>query len=301
MFAASVDALVDPFTTPYMQRALLAVVLLGVAGGLFGAWIVLRRLAFFTHAVGTATFPGLVVAAPAGVPRPSRRWAPRSSSRRAGAAAARRAAATPTPRPACCSSRRWRSASILAGDVFASGAGVDRLLFGTLLGLSDADLWLTARGRRAGAAVRPRCSRALAGDGLRPRRRTGARRPARLADRLLLGRRGGRRRRRARRGRRAARHRRARRPRRDRAARSARSLRALLLGDVALAAVEGAAAVCGSPMRSTSAPGPAIAVLGGAGLRRAGPRDGWPRERSSSVYGARPAAMRPARAGARAA
>ena len=37
-----------------------------MAGGLLGAWIVLRRLAFFSHAVGTATFPGLVVAEAAG-------------------------------------------------------------------------------------------------------------------------------------------------------------------------------------------------------------------------------------------
>src|ERR1700760_3073093 len=51
-----------------MQRALLAVVLLGVAVGLLGTWVVLRRLPFFTHAVGTATFPGLVVAGPWGVP-----------------------------------------------------------------------------------------------------------------------------------------------------------------------------------------------------------------------------------------
>src|ERR1700710_1895955 len=49
-----------------MQRALLATLLLGVAAGLLGTWIVLRRLAFFAHAVGSATFPGLVVAGPWG-------------------------------------------------------------------------------------------------------------------------------------------------------------------------------------------------------------------------------------------
>src|SRR5918998_994760 len=52
----------------FLQRALLEVVLLGVAGGLLGTWVVLRRLAFFTHAAGSATFPGLVVAGPWGVP-----------------------------------------------------------------------------------------------------------------------------------------------------------------------------------------------------------------------------------------
>src|SRR4051794_20747272 len=61
------DALTEPFSLPFMQRALAEVLLLAVAGGLLGAWIVLRRLAFYTHAVGTATFPGLVVAGPWGV------------------------------------------------------------------------------------------------------------------------------------------------------------------------------------------------------------------------------------------
>jgi manganese/iron transport system permease protein len=34
--------------------------------------------------------------------------------------------------------------ALLASDVYESGAGVDRLLFGSLIGLSDRDLWLTA-------------------------------------------------------------------------------------------------------------------------------------------------------------
>ena len=36
--------------------------------GVLGTWVVLRRLPFYTHAIGTATFPGLVVAGPWGVP-----------------------------------------------------------------------------------------------------------------------------------------------------------------------------------------------------------------------------------------
>src|SRR4051812_33259482 len=50
-----------------MRTATLEVLLLAVAGGLLGAWIVLRRLAFFAHAVGGATFPGLVLADATGV------------------------------------------------------------------------------------------------------------------------------------------------------------------------------------------------------------------------------------------
>src|SRR5918993_4925213 len=52
----------------FLTRALIEVVLLSVAGGVLGTWVVLRRLAFFTHAAGSATFPGLVVAGPWGIP-----------------------------------------------------------------------------------------------------------------------------------------------------------------------------------------------------------------------------------------
>ena len=51
----------DAFDAPYMQRALIAALLLSIPLGLLGTWIVLRGLAFFAHAVGVATFPGLVV------------------------------------------------------------------------------------------------------------------------------------------------------------------------------------------------------------------------------------------------
>lgn len=50
-----------PFDAPYMQSALLAGLLLAVPCGLLGVWVVLRGLAFFSHAVGVATFPGVVL------------------------------------------------------------------------------------------------------------------------------------------------------------------------------------------------------------------------------------------------
>ncbi|HEX8051864.1 MAG TPA: metal ABC transporter permease [Thermoleophilaceae bacterium] len=53
--------MLEAFDAPYMQRALVAALLLSVPLGLLGTWIVLRGLAFFAHAVGVATFPGLVV------------------------------------------------------------------------------------------------------------------------------------------------------------------------------------------------------------------------------------------------
>src|SRR5918995_6785019 len=55
------------FSAPYLQRAMLEMLLLAVPAGLLGSWIVLRRLAFFTHAVGTASFPALVLASAWGI------------------------------------------------------------------------------------------------------------------------------------------------------------------------------------------------------------------------------------------
>ena len=57
-----------PFELEFMQRGALEIVLLAPLAGLLGAQIVLRRLAFFTHSVGTAAFPGLVAAGPLGLP-----------------------------------------------------------------------------------------------------------------------------------------------------------------------------------------------------------------------------------------
>ena len=54
--------MLDPFQLLFVQRALLEVALLSIAAGLIGTWIVMRGLAFYSHAVAAATFPGLVVA-----------------------------------------------------------------------------------------------------------------------------------------------------------------------------------------------------------------------------------------------
>ena len=58
-------ALPDPVYLLELRSTRIAIaelLLLAVAGGTLGAYIVLRRLAFFTHAAGTATFPGSVLA-----------------------------------------------------------------------------------------------------------------------------------------------------------------------------------------------------------------------------------------------
>jgi ABC-type Zn uptake system ZnuABC Zn-binding protein ZnuA/ABC-type Mn2+/Zn2+ transport system permease subunit len=142
----------DVFDPPYMQRALLEVALLSVGAGLLGTWIVLRGLAFFSHAVGTAAFPGLVLADGLGFAAPLGAFA--TAVLFAGGVALL-AGSAPGEAPGA---RRGGYDSvtalvlvgclalgvILASDVFHSGSGVEGLLFGSLLLIDDGDLALAA-------------------------------------------------------------------------------------------------------------------------------------------------------------
>jgi manganese/iron transport system permease protein len=56
------DLLIEPFRLPYMQRALVEVLLLGVLAGVVGVFVVLRRLAFVSDALTHTIFPGVVIA-----------------------------------------------------------------------------------------------------------------------------------------------------------------------------------------------------------------------------------------------
>jgi ABC-type Mn2+/Zn2+ transport system permease subunit len=175
-----------PFDTPFMQRALVEALLLAGLAGVLGSWIVLRRFAFFTHGVGTAAFPGLVVAGPAGV-------APQLTA--LGAALVYAGGVEWLAR-----TRRVASDAatglmlvaalaigvVFASDVFGSGAGVDRLLFGSLIGLRDRDLWLTAAALGGALALELTLRRAWLTRGFDPTtaRALGVR--VALADRALL-------------------------------------------------------------------------------------------------------------------
>lgn len=169
-----------------MQRALLEALMLAVLAGVLGSWVVLRRLAFFTHGVGTAAFPGLVVAGPAGV-------APQLAALGAAALYAgglerlvrgRRVAVDAATGLLLVGALAL--GVVLASDVFESGAGIDRLLFGSLIGLTDLSLWLTAIAVVVAIALDAALRRSWLAGGFDPgtARALGVR-PA-VADRLLL-------------------------------------------------------------------------------------------------------------------
>jgi manganese/iron transport system permease protein len=62
------DLLLDPMAYGFMQRGLVAAILVGVVCAVMGAFVVLRGLAFIGDAVSHAAFPGLVIAYLLGLP-----------------------------------------------------------------------------------------------------------------------------------------------------------------------------------------------------------------------------------------
>jgi ABC-type Mn2+/Zn2+ transport system permease subunit len=174
----------DAFDAPFMQRALLESLLLAGLAGVLGSWIVLRRLAFYTHGVGTAAFPGVVVAGPAGV-APQLAGLAAALLYAGGVEGLRR-----TRRVAADASTGLMLVGalalgvVLASDVFESGAEVDRLLFGSLIGLSDSDLWLTALALALVATLELGLRRTWLAQGFDPATALGWR--PKLADAALL-------------------------------------------------------------------------------------------------------------------
>jgi manganese/iron transport system permease protein len=124
---------------PFLREALVELVLLAITGGVLGAWVILRRLAFFTHAAGSATFPGLVAADATGV-SPTIAGIAVALGYAGGVERAGRGRREHGEATALLLVAALAAGVILASDVFESGGAVDRLLFGTLLGLETADL-----------------------------------------------------------------------------------------------------------------------------------------------------------------
>lgn len=132
--------LLEYFTLPFVQRGLLEITFLSVGAGILGTWVVLRGLAFFAHAVGMATFPGLVLADGLAFPPPVGALASAgffaaflerlSRSRKSGYDSI----------TALLLVGMLALGAILASDVFRSGANVDMLLFGSLLATSNSDV-----------------------------------------------------------------------------------------------------------------------------------------------------------------
>ncbi|MEO6497285.1 MAG: zinc ABC transporter substrate-binding protein [Solirubrobacteraceae bacterium] len=136
--------MLESLQLPFVQRGIAEILLLGIAAGLLGTWIVLRGLAFFAHAVSAASFPGLVLAdglsfsahvgagGSAGVVAAWVGWLARRGRDRYDVATALVLVGA------------LSLGVVLASDVFASGANVETLLFGSLLIVNGADIAFAA-------------------------------------------------------------------------------------------------------------------------------------------------------------
>jgi zinc/manganese transport system substrate-binding protein len=132
----------EPFQLPFVQRGLIEVLILAVGAGVLGTWIVLRGLAFFSHAVGTATFPGLVLADGIGFSAPLGAFGVAVAFTAAVWGLARRRGTAYDSLTALVLVGCLAAGVILASDVYHSGSNVEQLLFGSLLLVSGADIRL---------------------------------------------------------------------------------------------------------------------------------------------------------------
>ncbi len=143
--------MLEPLQEPFMQRALAEVVLVGAAGGALGCWVVFYGLSYAAESLAHSIFPGLVLAAIAGVPL------------LLGAAPAIVVAALAI---ALCARiagvSREAAVAVVVTTMFGLGVllalspqsppGVESLLFGDVFGATDADL-ATAAGLAVVVAV----------------------------------------------------------------------------------------------------------------------------------------------------
>jgi ABC-type Zn uptake system ZnuABC Zn-binding protein ZnuA/ABC-type Mn2+/Zn2+ transport system permease subunit len=138
--------MLEPFQLPFVQRGIAEVLVLAVAGGLVGTWIVLRGLAFYAHAVGTAAFPGLVLAGGLGFAPVAGAGATAALVAGGVALLARREGARDRydATTALVLVGALAAGVILASDVFRSGAEIESLLFGSLLLVDHRDIAFAA-------------------------------------------------------------------------------------------------------------------------------------------------------------
>jgi ABC-type Zn uptake system ZnuABC Zn-binding protein ZnuA/ABC-type Mn2+/Zn2+ transport system permease subunit len=179
--------LLEPFQLPFVQRGLLEILILAVPAGLLGSWIVLRGLAFFSHAVGTAAFPGLVLADGLGFSAPLGAFAAAAAFSAGNSALGRRREQGADSVVAIVLVACLATGVVLASDVFGSGANVETLLFGSLLLVNGGDIALAASAAGATLLATALVGRRWLARGFDGELATGSGREAALLDAALLG------------------------------------------------------------------------------------------------------------------
>ncbi len=137
------QAIADPWSSGIMVRALAEVVLVGIAGGALGCWIILSGLSYGAESLAHALFPGLVAATLLGFPL--------LLGGLAGVAVAALGVALASRVPTL---ERDTAVAVVVTGLFGLGAllalsaevppGLGGLLFGDILGVSPGDVLLAA-------------------------------------------------------------------------------------------------------------------------------------------------------------
>jgi len=144
MITATVwHALLEPWEQGIDRRALAEVVLLGIAGGALGCWIILYHLSYATESLAHGLLPGLVLAALTGLPRVLGGALGLVAAALAIAAAARVPGLGRDTAVAVVVTTLLGLGALLALAP-ATPAGLSALLFGDVLGATDTDLALAA-------------------------------------------------------------------------------------------------------------------------------------------------------------
>ncbi|MBS1869109.1 MAG: metal ABC transporter permease [Actinobacteria bacterium] len=140
--------MLEPFQLPFVQRALVELLLLAVLAGTLGCWIVLRGLAFAAHGAAAAAFPGLVLADGLGFAATLGGFGAALlfalAVGRLGARRDRDHGGGDGTLTALVLVAALATGIVLASDVFHSPASVESLLFGSLLAIGAGDVRLAA-------------------------------------------------------------------------------------------------------------------------------------------------------------
>jgi ABC-type Mn2+/Zn2+ transport system permease subunit len=136
--------MLEPLQEPFVQRALAEVVLVGVAGGALGCWVVFYGLSYAAESLAHSLFPGLVLAAIAGAPLLLGATPAIVVAALAIALSARVAGVSREAAVAVVVTTMFGLGVLLALSP-QSPPGIETLLFGDVFGVNDTDL-ITAAG-----------------------------------------------------------------------------------------------------------------------------------------------------------
>ena len=131
--------MLEPLQDEFMRRAMVEVTLIGIAGGALGCWVILYRLSYAAESLAHSIFPGLVIASLTGLPL--------IVGGIPGIVVAALAIAAASRIPGV---SREVAIGVVVTTLFGLGvllalspdspAGIQEILFGDILGPTDADL-----------------------------------------------------------------------------------------------------------------------------------------------------------------